>query len=106
QLSAHALPFLFCSPLLPPPPPTSTLFPYTTLFRSIIVPQGIRLSASFQDMTPILGVNIIANANKMIEDESIGCNIFSVDQSINKMIDMPISRHSLEVIGPIAFNCC
>src|SRR5699024_435500 len=74
--------------------------------NTIIVPQGIRLSASFQDMTPILGVNIIANANKMIEDESKGCNIFSVDQSINKMMDMLIRRHSLAVIVPIAFNCC
>src|SRR5207249_10210460 len=32
-------------PLLPfilPPPPRSTLFPYTTLFRSVIIQDGIR----------------------------------------------------------------
>src|SRR5699024_12295157 len=29
-------PFLFCFPLLLPPPPRSTLFPYTTLFRSSV----------------------------------------------------------------------
>src|SRR5207253_9044724 len=32
--------FLLLSFLLTPPPPTSTLFPYTTLFRSIAMIQG------------------------------------------------------------------
>src|SRR5207302_6195633 len=40
----HSIHFIFCS--MPPRPPESTLFPYTTLFRSRTVPAwpGLRLA--------------------------------------------------------------
>src|SRR5699024_2814784 len=74
--------------------------------KTMMVPQGIRLSASFQLITSIDGVNIIAKANSIMEDESIGWKTFSVDQNINNIIEMVINRHSFPVIGPISFNCC
>src|SRR5437763_9402734 len=42
----NSLPFTFFSFLMLPPPPRSTLFPYTTLFRSELAPLSGRVAQS------------------------------------------------------------
>lgn len=74
--------------------------------KTIIVPQGMRCSASFQLITPIFGVNITAKANSVIDDESIGCNTFSVDHKTNNNTEIMIKRHSLGFTGPSSASCC
>ena len=68
--------------------------------NTIIVPQGIVFSTPFHVITPTLGVNIIAKAIKVMDAESIGCRIFSVDQKKSNT-DIIIRRHSLKETGLI-----
>ena len=41
----------------------------------------------------------------IMEDESIGCSNFSVDQNNSNKTEIVMSRHSLAEIGPSSFNC-
>src|SRR5699024_5326830 len=68
--------------------------------KTIIVPQLIVPSTSFQVKIPIFGVNITAKAINVIEDESNGCKMPSVAQNINSKLAITISRHSNGLIGP------
>src|SRR5258708_13858958 len=44
-------------------PPRSTLFPYTTLFRSIIGNGGSSLSFNVPDASPVVTANVVGRGN-------------------------------------------
>src|SRR5207249_11309442 len=47
SLTSHTIPIIYTLFFLPlPPPPTSTLFPYTTLFRSLYANGGMMVNAA------------------------------------------------------------
>src|SRR5699024_975684 len=48
--------------------------------NTMTVPQGMYFTASSHLITPILGINITAIATNVSDDESKGCNTFSVAQ--------------------------
>src|SRR5699024_6803876 len=68
--------------------------------NTIIVPQLIVPSTSFQVNTPTLGDSISARAINVTEDESNGCNIPSVAQKMSSSVAIIIKRHSTALIGP------
>src|SRR5207249_10014355 len=57
------------------PPPRSTLFPYTTLFRSQQARERLRIDAgtrSVVDQNPVVGRGLAANGGKRVPNRQLG----------------------------------
>src|SRR5699024_11670983 len=65
-----------------PPPPTSTLFPYTTLFRSRVRTGGTVAKKLYEDDVLVIGLGRFGGA-AAIELQRLGHNVVAVERDAN-----------------------
>src|SRR3989441_7905736 len=76
-------------------PPRSTLFPYTTLFRSIRLPAGARLTArvSLRSSIPVDHLEIVGNGGIVATIPLAGAGTAAHDS-----VSLPLSRSGWDVL--------
>src|SRR5438876_8233392 len=94
---SHDLLFVY----MPRPPPRSTLFPYTTLFRST---QRIRLGASVI-VLPYRSALVAAKAAATVDQASGGRFIFGVGDDEAPARRLRSEEHTSELQSPVHLVC-